>query len=106
MLSCNTEVTKQNISLYLHGVEINTFFPTKDKESCFMRTVSWPNPLQEHWWSHYIWGESPCLCYMYEITSTKPRGENLHLQEIMKMRPTGSKGTKVALLNEAGTMLK
>lgn len=82
------------------------FFPTKDKGSCFMRSLSWPNPLQEHWLNHYTWGESPCLCYMYEITNTKPRGETLHLQEIIKIRPTGSKGTEVALLNEAGTVLK
>lgn len=96
-MSCNTEVTKQSISIYLHGVEINTLFPMRTKGAALWG-LSWPNPLQEHWLSHYTWGESPCLCYMYEINSTKPRGETLHLQEIMKMRPTGSKGAQVALL--------
>lgn len=71
-----------------------------------MRTLSWPNPSPRALTKPQIWAESPCLCYMYEITSTKPRGETLHLKEIMKMRLTGSKGTKVALLNEAGTVLK
>lgn len=80
ILSCNTEVTKQSISLYLHGVEINSLFPMRTK-GVALWGLSWPNPFQEHWLSHYTWGESPCLCYMYEINSTKPRGETLHLQE-------------------------
>lgn len=104
ILSCNTEVTTQNISLYLHGVEINTYFLLRTKGVALWGLSLAKLPPRAL--SHCIWGESPCLCYMYNITSTKPRGETLHLQEITKMRPTGLKGTKVALLNEAGTMLK